>query len=227
MKAGVPQWPRRLPPHFAQPGLFPLPPPGLPVLDGGSSKVAVQRYRRRAGVYHDRCAAHASMNEMFGCELPHAGPITPAQESAEKHIARLCARAYVPPVHTSDREAFRELLASKSHYCLQGSTVEPYNPSTASLPTGDRPPVPFSTALSAVAQATYRVENLLADEDVVRHRQLEEPIQAFTDVPLRDRDAMLGFLQRLFKAQILGFSVTKKSRITPFFSSRRRRASSV
>ena len=217
MKAGVPQWPRRLPPGFGQPGLFPLHPPSLPLVEAGSTKSAAQRFRRRVGVYHDRCAAHASLNELYGCQQVPSGSTSAAQESAEKHIARLCARAYVPPVHSTDREAFHGLLGSKTHYCLQGSSVEPYNPDTVSLPNGDRPPVPFSRALSAAAQQEFRVENLLADDDVVSHRLLDEKVQPFTDVRLRDPSLMLGFLKRLHDAKLLGFSVTRKSKITPFF----------
>ena len=92
----------------------------------------------------------------------------------------------------------------------------PYDAEKASLPSPGDQAVPVMAVLSSKSQAKLRLENILADEDVIRACQAED-LQPYCDTQLRNPQEMESFLARLFAAGCLKFSCIQRSRITPFF----------
>jgi hypothetical protein len=86
------------------------------------------------------------------------------------------------------------------------------------LPEGQVTPVPLQSVLDPATWESIRVSHILADADVIAHRQNNFPIQKYTDVLLRSNtSARLAFLSRLYSCGILGFSQTRHAEVSPFF----------
>ena len=150
-----------------------------------------------------------------------------AQQSALSHIFK-CAKDYLASGFVqTPRESDREILGSRIGYNGQASSVQEYDPSLLSLPSGRLRPVPLNKVLKPDLKNYIALDHILADSDVLEARRddLEhrcKHITRYTDKVLQSsKSAYLSFLHRLQQAGILGFSRVAKGHISPFFVSKK------
>lgn len=99
--------------------------------------------------------------------------------------------------------------------------MEAYDPARVSLPDEGVTPVSLSRVLGKSTLATFVLEYMLADDDVVPYRQTYEHVGMYTDTVLeKDINARCEFYKRLCKCGILGFSKRARGRISPFLVSK-------
>ena len=98
-----------------------------------------------------------------------------------------------------------------------------YNPDTVSLPSGLRPAVDLAAALGEGHRDCLDPDILLEDEDIAKTNLEENPITIYTDDILRqDVSAYLAFVRRLAGLGLLSFTTTRRSRVAPFFVSKKK-----
>ena len=132
-----------------------------------------------------------------------------------------CASRFVDSgIVQSARDSFHEILSAKGGYCGTSTTVQAYDSSRVSLPDSQVSPVPLSKILRPELWEALRLDNILADDDLLDERRQSgeiDGINRYTDVVLRnDRVEYLAFLTRLHGCGLLGFSRTSKARVSPF-----------
>jgi hypothetical protein len=221
-------WARRQLPSKRPPGhsLFPLPVlPRCPF--GSSSRNRVNRVRavRRMAVHSCASEAIDALNILYGVSeeslqesIISSSEPTAGQASVHNHIVSRVLGTFPGSVPSPTSAACELLGPNFSYGYANDCTVEPYDALRVSLPVGQSAPVPMSKYLKQHTQELVKIENILADDDVVAWRQHNEPTTSYTDVRLKhDRVLYLSFLKSLVACGILSVSRVSRGKVTPFF----------
>ena len=208
--SGKPIWARR---QFCAPSgnreLFPIPHLPCPPLQCGASRVARRKLRHRLDVWRESNETFDALNSLYGCSEylgaeKGGGLSSEAQKAIQHRVSTLVARRR-PYSVPQPKVAARQLLGSHLGYSGGGSSVEPYDASRVSLPELQGSPVPWDRAIPGHLRECLQLDNMPADDDVVRYRQEHESVTLYTDVRIaRDKQLRWSFYARLARC---GWSV--------------------
>ena len=189
----------------------------------GTSRISRQRLRRRLSVWQDVNETIDALNGLYGCSDPfkassgHTTDANPAQRSVLSRVTSLISRRR-PRTVQQPKPAARQLLGTRLDYVGDGTTVEPYDALRVSLPEGQSSPIPWEIAVPAALRDQLHLDNILADDDVVEHRQLYDNPSLYTDVHIENNpEVRKEFYKRLFRCGILGATKNRRGSISPFF----------
>ena len=222
-------WPSRLQPQgrkFQPDDLFPLPRMAQQPWKGtGDRRRARFRSSKYEAVLKATNQSIDALNVLYGVDhpeqagtgvRPNADRVTTTAHSSMHHTLSTKVSRGWPSKVLSDRASFHALAGKEVDYSNNSTSVVPYDSSKLSLPGGQVTPVPLEGLLAGELAACLNLDNILADDDVIRYRT-EEHVEPYTDVVIASsRSARQSFLTSLYKCGILGFSRSMRGRITPF-----------
>lgn len=93
----------------------------------------------------------------------------------------------------------------------------PYQPALVRLPSAGSSPVDLEEVLHPATLDEIRMQNILADDDVIHDRFACDFVDSYLDVHLRDPSNYQQFIARVFSCGLVIFSTKRRCRISLFF----------